>query len=181
MSRIPTPTIDTAPAATRPQLEAVARQLGTVPNLFRIVANSPAALDAYLGFSGGLSKGALSGQTRERIALAVAEANGCDYCLSAHSYLAKNLAKLSDIEIAANRHGHSEDAKADAIVGFALKLLSTRGHVAEGDVATVRAAGASDAEIVEIIGHVALNVFTNTVNSALSTEIDFPVAQPLAA
>src|SRR5690349_3785925 len=112
MSRIATPaTVESAPAAARPLLEAVKKQLGLVPNLFRLVANSPAALEGYLGMSGALGKGTLPAPTRERIALAVAEINGCNYCLSAHTYLASNLAKLDDAEIAANRSGASNDAK----------------------------------------------------------------------
>ena len=104
MSRIHTPaTIEAAPMASRPQLQAVQKQLGTTPNLFRVVANSPAALEGYLGMSGALARGALPAQTRERIALAVAQLNGCDYCLAAHSFLGRNLAKLSDEEIGANR------------------------------------------------------------------------------
>ena len=106
MSRILTPaSIEATPAAAQPQLEAVKKQIGVVPNLFRLVANSPAALEGYLGMSGALAKGSLPAPTRERIALAVAQINGCGYCLSAHSYMGKNLAKLSDAEIAANRHG----------------------------------------------------------------------------
>jgi AhpD family alkylhydroperoxidase len=100
-------------------LQAVHRQLGVVPNLFRLVATSPAALEGYLGMSGALDKGALPAATRERIALAVAQINGCSYCLSAHTYLGKHLARLDDAEIAANRAGHSHDAKADAAVRFA--------------------------------------------------------------
>src|SRR5262245_65533860 len=117
MSRIPTPAaIEDAPAASRPLLEAVKKQLGVVPNLFRLVANSPAALEGYLGVMGALGKGKLPAPTRERIALAVAELNGCSYCLSAHTYLGKNLAKLDDAEITANRSGASNDPKADAAV-----------------------------------------------------------------
>jgi alkylhydroperoxidase family enzyme len=93
MSRIQTPpTIDAAPALSRPSLEGVKRQLGVVPNMFRLIANSPAALESYLGLNSALNKGALPAATRERIALAVAEINGCSYCLSAHTYLGKNLA-----------------------------------------------------------------------------------------
>jgi uncharacterized peroxidase-related enzyme len=174
MSRIPTPTVDRAPAKAQPLLEAVNKQFGTVPNLFRIVANSPAALEAYLGFSGALGKGALAAPTRERIALAVAEINGCDYCLSAHTYIARNLAKLDDAEITANRSSASNDIKADPAVRFAAKVTRERGHVTEADIVAIRQAGYSDAEIVEIIAHVALNVFTNYLNEALKTEIDFP-------
>src|SRR3954467_11041657 len=119
MSNITTPaSIEASPAASRPLLDAVKKQLGVVPNLFRLVGNSPAALEGYLGLNGALAKGALEAPTRERIALAVAEINGCDYCLSAHSYLGKNLAKLSDAEIAANRSGGSSDQKAGAAVRF---------------------------------------------------------------
>jgi uncharacterized peroxidase-related enzyme len=175
MSRIPTPaTIEAAPAASQPLLLAVNKQLGSVPNLFRLVANSPAALEGYLGLSGALAKGQLPAATRERIALAVAEINGCDYCLSAHTYLGKNVAKLDDAEIAANRSGASNDIKADAAVRFAARVATLRGHVANEDFAAIKAAGYSDAQIVEIVQHVALNTWTNYINTVGQTEIDFP-------
>lgn len=182
MSRIPTPaSIEAAPASTRGSLEAVRTQLGVVPNLFRLVANSPAALEGYLGMSGALAKGSLPAPTRERIALAVAQINGCDYCLAAHSYLGKNLAKLSAAEIVANRHGSSLDPKADAAVRFAAKVVRERGRVSEADVKAVRMAGYDDAQIVEIVQHVALNTWTNYINEVAKTEIDFPEALALAA
>ena len=177
MSRIPTPaSIDVAPAASRPLLEAVKRQLGSVPNLFRLVANSPAALEGYLGMQGALAKGTLPAATRERIALAVAEVNGCGYCLAAHTYLGRNVARLDDAEIAANRAGASTDPKADAAVNFAAKVVRERGHVGREDLAAVRAAGYDDAQIIEIVQHVALNTWTNYVNEVAQTDIDFPVA-----
>lgn len=176
LPRIPTPaTIDDAPAASRPLLEAVRKQLGTVPNLFRLVANSPAALEGYLGLMGALGKGRLPAATRERIALAIAEINGCDYCLAAHSYLGKTLAKLDEAEIAANRNGVSHDPKADAAVRFAVKVARERGRVSEADVQALRAAGYDDAQLIEIVQHVALNVWTNSINLVAGTEIDFPV------
>jgi uncharacterized peroxidase-related enzyme len=176
MSRIPTPaSIDAAPAASRPLLEAVKRQLGIVPNLFRLVSNSPVALEGYLGVLGALSKGALPASTRERIALAVAEINGCSYCLSAHTYLGKNVAKLDDAEITANRSGASNDPKADAAVRFAAKIARERGHVSEDDVRAVKLAGYDDAQVIEIVQHVALNTWTNYINEVAKTEIDFPV------
>jgi uncharacterized peroxidase-related enzyme len=175
MSRIPTPaSIEASPAMARPLLEAVRKQLGSVPNLFRLVATSPATLEGFLGLSGALGKGALDAPTRERIALAVAEINHCGYCLAAHAYLGKNLAKLSDSEIAANRAGRSEDAKANAAVAFAVKVITRRGAVDEADLAAVRAAGFSDAQSVEIVAHVALNTLTNYLNEAFKTDIDFP-------
>ena len=109
MSRLSIPSIDAAPTASRPLLEAVNGQLGTVPNLFRLIGTSPAALEGFLAYSGALGK-TLDLQTRNRIALVTAQANGCDYCLSAHSYLGANLAKLDAAEMAANRRGHSQDA-----------------------------------------------------------------------
>ena len=180
MSRIATPSsIAASPAASQPLLEAVNKQIGSVPNLFRVVGNSPAALEGYLAMSGALAKGALPAQTRERIALAVAEINGCNYCLAAHSYMGKNLAKLDDAEIAANRSGASNDAKADAAVRFAALVTRARGHVDAQAVQAVRAAGYSDAQIVEIVQHVALNTWTNYLNEVAATEIDFPAVAAL--
>jgi uncharacterized peroxidase-related enzyme len=175
MPRITTPaSIETSPEASQPLLQAVKKQLGSVPNLFRVVANSPGALEGYLGLNSGLAKGKLDGRTRERIALAIAEMNGCDYCLAAHSYLAKTLAKLDDAEIAANRNGSSNDPKADAAVRFAAKVATERGHVSGVDLEMVRAAGFGDAEIIEIVLHVAINTLTNYVNEVAETDIDFP-------
>ena len=180
MSRIATPaSIETSPAASQPMLSAVKAQLGSVPNLFRLVGNSPAALEGYLGMSGALGKGALPAPTRERIALAVAQVNGCNYCLAAHTYLGRNLAKLDDAEIAANRRGGSNDAKADAAVRFAVLVVSARGHVGETALQAVRLAGYTDAQVIEIVQHVALNTWTNYINEVAATDIDFPAAAPL--
>lgn len=182
MSRLPIPaSIETSPTASQPLLHAVKKQLGMVPNLFRLVGNSPAALEGYLGLNGALAKGTLEAPTRERIALAVAELNGCDYCLSAHSYIGKNLAKLSDVEIAANRNGHSAEAKADVAVGFAVKLVNARGHVSDADIKAVRDAGYDDAQVIEIVLHVALNTLTNYVNEVAKTAVDFPAVAARAA
>jgi uncharacterized peroxidase-related enzyme len=161
MSRIPTPAdVADAPPAARPILDVVNTQLGVVPNMFRLIANSPQTLEGFFGLSSALGKGTLTVATRNRIALLVAEANGCDYCLS---------------EMMANRSGTSHDPKADAAVRFAAKLVRERGHVAETDVLAVKTAGYSDSQVLEIIGHVALNTFTNYVNEALKTDIDFPI------
>jgi uncharacterized peroxidase-related enzyme len=176
MSRIATPaTVDAAPEASRSLLEAVGKQLGIVPNLFRMVSNSRAALEGYVGLIGALGKGSLPAATHERIALAVAEFNECDYCLSAHTYLGKNVAKLDDAEIASNRLGRSQDPKADVAVRFAREVLEHRGRVSDEDVRALKAAGYTDAQTVEIVLHVALNVWTNYVNNVAQTAIDFPV------
>ncbi|RDS81300.1 carboxymuconolactone decarboxylase family protein [Dyella monticola] len=174
MSRLPIPTLDAVPEASKPILDTVRKQVGVVPNLFRLIGTSPIALNAYTAFQGALGK-ALDVKTRERIALAVAQVNGCDYCLSAHSYLAMNLAKISPEEIALNRQGASGDAKANAAVNFASKVTAQRGHVDDADIAMVRDAGFSDAQIVEIVALVAENTFTNYLNEVTKTDIDFPV------
>lgn len=182
MGRINTfASIETAPAAAQPLLQSAKKQLGSVPNLFRVIANSPAALEGYFSLNGALAKGALDAKTRERIALAVAEINGCGYCLSAHTYLGKNLAKLDDAEIAANRNSASNDPRADAAVRFAAKVVRQRGHVSDNDVAAVKAAGFDDAAVIEIVMHVALNTLTNYVNEVAKTEIDFPAIAPRKA
>lgn len=180
MARITIPDYDASPDQSRPLLDAVSAQLGTIPNLFRLLALSPAALAGTLELNGALAR-TLDAKTRERIALAVAEVNGCDYCLSAHSYLAANLAKLDPAEIAANRRGHSYDARADAAVSFAHKIIQTRGKVSDADLASVRHAGFTDAQIVEIVVNVAVNVLTNLMNNVAQTDIDFPVVRSGAA
>ena len=176
MSRLFIPTLDTAPEASKATLENVHKQLGVVPNLFRLIGNSPAALTAFTSFQGAMSK-TLDLRTRERIALAVAQVNGCDYCLSAHTYLGLNLAKIGPEEIALNRKGESNDEKAGAAVSFATKVARERGHVSQGDIDVLRDAGYSDAQVVEIIALVAENSFTNYLNEVAQTDIDFPVVR----
>jgi uncharacterized peroxidase-related enzyme len=176
MSRITVPSFDTAPEASKPTLSAINKSLGVVPNLFRLMANSPAALNAYTGFQAALSK-TLDVKMRERIALAVAQVNGCDYCLSAHTYLGLNLAKITQEEITLNRKGVSGDPKADVAVRFAAQVAKDRGHVADTDIAAVRNAGFTDAQVVEIIALVAENSFTNYLNEVAKTEIDFPIVR----
>lgn len=180
MSRISVPSRDAAPSASQPILEAVNKQLGVVPNLFRLVAISPAALSGMTAFSGALGK-TLDVKTRERIAIATAQVNGCDYCLSAHTYLGLNLAKISPEEIAANRKGTSTDPKADAAVRFASKVAQLRGKVSDADLAAVKLAGFTEAQVIEIVAVVAENFLTNLINNVVDTEIDFPVVHTAQA
>lgn len=177
MSRITIPSADQTPAASRPLLDAVNKQLGVVPNLMKVLGNSPAALGGYLNLNSAFAKGTIGAKTGERIALAVAEFNRCGYCLAAHTYLGKNVAKLDDAEIAANRNGTSSDPKADAAVRFAVNVAQERGHVSDAAVQTVKSAGFGDAEVMEIVLHVALNTLTNYVNEVAQTEIDFPAVE----
>jgi len=176
MSRLTIPARDDVPEASKPILNAVQKQLGVVPNMFRLIAASPAALQGFTGNNGALTK-ALDVRTRERIALAVAQVNGCDYCLSAHTYLGLNLAKITAEEVALNRKGESSDTKANAAVRFAVKVVRERGHVTDADVKAVRDAGFTDGQIVEIIAVVVENIFTNLLNVVADTDIDFPVVR----
>lgn len=180
MSRIAIPAAEHIPAASQPLLAAVQQQLGMVPNLMKLLARSPAALEGYLSLNGALGKGKLSAGLRERIALAVAEFNGCDYCLSAHSYLAKHVAKLNDDEIAAARDFSSADARQAAALRFALNVAEQRGRVADAELAALRGAGFDEAETLEIVLTVALNILTNYINNAAATAVDFPLAQARA-
>ena len=150
------------------------KHLGSVPNLFRLAALSTAALTGLTGLNAALSK-ALDVKTRERIAIATAEVNGCDYCISAHAWLGENLAKLTPAEIELNRKGHSSDQKADAAVQFATRVAESRGKVSDAELAAVRLAGFTDAQIIEIVAVVAENVLTNVINNVARTDIDFPV------
>ena len=174
MSRISIPSVEQSVEASKPLLAAVKKQLGVVPNLMKLVGHSPAALEGYLSLNGALAKGKLDVQLRERIALAVAEFNGCEYCLSAHDYLARNVAKLSEDEINAARDGHSQNTRADAALGFARRVAESHGRVSDTDLATLREAGFDEASVIEIVVTVALNVLTNYVNNVAQTDIDFP-------
>lgn len=173
MSRLPIIDPQTATGEARPMLDAVRNALGTVPNFIRVLANSPAALEGFLGLHAIAGKGALDPRTRERIALAVAEQNSCQYCVSAHTAIGRK-AGLDAAEISANRRGTSADAKAAAALAFAHALVANTGAVTGAEFEAVRKAGHADAEIVEIIAHVAMNIFTNILGKAVEIDIDFP-------
>jgi uncharacterized peroxidase-related enzyme len=175
--RIPSIQPNEATGKTKELFNSVKAKIGTVPNAVKLLAHSPTGLQGVLQFYGALSSGTLDAATRERIALAVANVNGCDYCNASHTAIAKSL-KLSDDEIEANRRGHSSDTQANVAVAFARKVAVTRADVTEGDVQTLREAGYSEAQIVEIVLNVAYNVLTNYVNEAFKTDIDVPRVAP---
>lgn len=161
-------------------LDGVKAKLGMTPNMARAMANSPAVLEGYLALSGALAGGALPGKLREQIALAVAEANACEYCLSAHTALGK-MVGLSEHELAASRSSRSGDPKTEAALRFAHELVVRRGGLNQADVDAVRAAGYSDGEVAEIIANVAVNIFTNYFNKVAATDVDFPLVKARAA
>lgn len=170
----------TAEGRAKELLDAVRGKMGMVPNLTRVMANSPATLEAYLGFSGALAEGQLDPQLRERFSIAVGSANGCDYCLSAHMLLGKK-AGLSDAELTAARSGESADEKASAALKFATALVCGQGHVSDEEIAELRRVGFDDGDITEMVANVALNIFTNYFNHVAETEVDFPLVKAAAS
>jgi uncharacterized peroxidase-related enzyme len=174
MSRIPPVDRNTTNDSVRRNFDAIQKQLGVVPNMMRTMAQSPSVLDGYLGFGAALRRGRLPVGLQEQIALAVAETNSCDYCLSAHTALGRG-AGLSTDELTASREARAGDSTATAALEFARAVVDRRGDVRDQDLARVRTAGYTDGEIAEIIAHVALNVFTNYFNRAAQTDIDFPL------
>src|SRR5215469_1861852 len=166
----------TAEGKAKTLLDGVKAGIGSIPNMFRLLAASPATLEAYLTYNRALSHGALPAKIREQIALVAAETNGCDYCASAHTALGKR-AGLSQDDITKALGGGAADPKADAAVRFAKLILEKRGRISDSDFSRVEQAGLSEAEIAEIVAHVAINVLTNYFNIAFETEIDFPVVR----
>lgn len=163
----------TATGAAKPVLDEIKGAFGSVPNMFRAVANSPAALKDMWGAFGALGAGKIDAKLGEKIAVAVADRDKCAYCLAAHTLLGKKAGASPD-EMVQAQEGRASDPKTAAALAFALKLVEERGQVTDADVQTLRAAGFGDGEIVEIVAHVALNLFTNYVNVALDVPVDFP-------
>jgi uncharacterized peroxidase-related enzyme len=180
MSTFRSVTPEEASGLNKQLFDGLQKKLGMVPNLAQQLANAPSALKAYLSFSGALAEGQLSGKLREQIAVAVANENGCDYCLSAHNVLG-TLQGLSKEQLEAAQSAASTDAKEAAILRFAVAVVKERGHLKPDAVDALRLQGVSDQEIVEVIGAVALNLFTNYFNHIAGTEIDFPVVHSKAA
>jgi uncharacterized peroxidase-related enzyme len=173
MSRITVIDHDNASSEQKELLDLIQSQLGMVPNFLKVFANSPAALRAFLGLHGIANEGSLDAATRERIALALAQQNACQYCVSAHTATGRK-AGLDGAEIEANRAGTSQDAKAAAAVKFAVALAEHKGQVTTAEILEVRNAGYSESDIVEIITHVGMNLLTNIIGKASQIEIDFP-------
>ncbi|WP_306600469.1 carboxymuconolactone decarboxylase family protein [Geothrix sp. 21YS21S-2] len=158
---------------TKMMFADVQAKLGSVPNMFRIFGNSPSALKGYLAFSGALVAGVLNARVREQIALAVAEINDCDYCLSAHTLLGR-MSGLTGTEIDNARRVQSADERSTSILQLARTIVVKRGELNDEDLAAARAAGLTDSEIVETVANVALNILTNYLNRVAKTVLDFP-------
>lgn len=174
MQRIKAINPDTPTGKTKALLSEVQKAGGTISNMMRTMANSPAVLEGYLKFRDALASGTLSDRLREQIALAVAGANESQYCIAAHTAGAKSLG-LSEDDLAACRRFASNDLKEEAALQFAFRIVMTRGEASAQDVKSVRQAGFSDAEIAEIIANVALNIFTNYFNKVAGVIVDSSV------
>lgn len=180
MSRIPTIEPHAANVEQAALFNAIEAKLGGVPNFLKVLANSPSALKAFLGLYLIAEEGDLDPQTRERIALSVAEFNACEYCVSAHTAIGRK-AGLTHAEIVSNRSGSSQDAKAAVAVSLARSLVKNMGELPTQELIYAREAGYSNAELVEIITHVGLNIITNLIGKASRVEIDFPKVALLPA
>jgi uncharacterized peroxidase-related enzyme len=173
MSTVPLVERESATGSVKDQLDQINAAFGTVPAMFRAVANSPAALTSMWSSFGAFSGGALGPALGEQVAVAVANRNSCEYCLAAHTALGRK-AGVTREALAAAQDGESDDPRTAALLGFALKLVEQRGQVTPEDVQAVSDQGWGDEHIVEVIGQVALNLFTNYVNIALAVPVDFP-------
>jgi uncharacterized peroxidase-related enzyme len=180
MSRLNLVNTQQAEGKQKELLAGVQKKLGMTPNLVRVFANSPAVLQGYVALTENLGEGTLDARLTEQIALIVAELNGCEYCLAAHSAVGKMLGLNRD-EILDARQGTSSDARVEAALQFATSVVEKRGWASDEDLEHVRGAGYGDGEITEIIAHVVLNIFRNYFNHIAATPIDFPEAAPLAA
>ena len=157
-------------------LNHVQKKFGKIPNIFKMMANSPAVLQAYLNFSGALSQGKLDHQTQERIALLISQKTGCEYCLAAHSMIAKG-AGLSEKEIMMARQGCSEDVRGNAALMFAKAVFNNAGKVENSHLENIRQAGFSDEEILEMVAAISVTFLTTSLNNLAQTQVDFPKAK----
>ena len=148
-------------------------KFGLVPNLFRVLANAPAALEGLMSLGAALAGGSLDEKTREQLALTIAESNLCGYCLSAHTAMAAKIG-LKQAEINDAIHASAVDARTDALLKLARNIVVQRGEISDSDLQRARAAGLSDGEIIETVANVALNIFNNYVSHAARIPIDFP-------
>ncbi|HAC33283.1 MAG TPA: alkylhydroperoxidase [Gammaproteobacteria bacterium] len=173
MTRLSPLDINTADQPTRTTLKAIETKLGMLPNLLATMAHSPATLNGYLALSNTLAQGSLTARQRELIAIAVAQENGCEYCLSAHAAAASSLG-IDAAAIARARAGFSEDALDSAMLAFAVAVVKENGVLNDQQIEAARQQGLSNGRILEVVTNVALNILTNYINLIADTEIDFP-------
>jgi uncharacterized peroxidase-related enzyme len=168
---------DRATGAVRRLYAEIRTRFALVPNLFRVLANAPVALEGLMGLGAALGGGALDEKTRERLALAIAESNLCAYCLRGHTAIAAKIG-LSQAEIEDAIRASASDPRTDAILKLARSIVVQRGELTDEDLSRARGAGVTDAEIIETVANVALNIFENYVSHIARVPIDFPPSEP---
>ncbi len=161
-------------------LKTVQSKFGFAPNLTKVMANQPVALEAYLDIGATLANGNFDPRTRGAVALTVAGANECDYCAKAHSAVSANL-KVDPLEIKRHLKGESSDFKLNALLTFTTAIIEKRGRVSDAELSAVRASGYTDSDIVELVATITENIFTNYMNHVADTDVDFPTVLPKQA
>jgi uncharacterized peroxidase-related enzyme len=166
---------DSATGKAAELLAQVQKSLGLTPNMTKVMANSPTLLKSYLVLSGAVAGGALPAGVRERLAISTAQLNGCEYCLSAHTYIGANVGKVDAAELDSARRGQSNDPHVAALLRLSNEIAENAGDVDDADVKLARAAGVTDEEIGEIVANLALNILTNYFNVLAHVDNDWPV------
>ncbi|MET8631602.1 carboxymuconolactone decarboxylase family protein [Streptomyces sp. NPDC004680] len=178
MSRLNAPSPDAVPEAAQGILDNIGAQFGFVPNMFMTLASNPTVLDVVMTLQGSLSR-VLDAKTRHTIALAVSQANGCDYCLAVHTYVSSELGGMSSDDIDLARAGSSIDPQRAAVARFAQQVVKSRGQVSDADLAAVRGAGYTDPQILAIVTVAVQALLTNFINNVNRTDIDIPAVNPV--
>ncbi len=166
---------ETATGVAKELLDQVQKGLGLVPNMTKVMANSPALLKGYLALSAAVGSGGLPAAVRERLAISTAQLNGCEYCLSAHTYIGSNIAKVDSAELDSARRAESSDPHVAALLKLSNTIAENAGDVDDDAIAAARAAGVTDSEIGELVANLALNILTNYFNVLANVENDWPV------
>lgn len=156
-------------------LTKVQKALGSTPNMTKAMANSPTLLKTYLALFSAVGTGKLPAAVRQRLAIATAQLNGCEYCLSSHTYIGANITKLDAGELEDARKGQSADPHVAALLKLSNTIAENAGDVADADIAAAREAGVTDEEIGEVVANLALNTLTNYFNIMARVDNDWPV------
>ena len=180
MTRLQAVNPETASGKLKDLFNGIEKKLGVVPNMMRTMGNSVAVLNGYLSFGDALSQSKIGAKLGEQIALAVAEVDQCEYCLSAHTYIGGKLLKIDESILSSSRQANTGNQKTDAALTFAQTLVRKKGLVNDEDVRKIFDAGYSEGEVAEIIAHTAINIFTNYFNNTAKTVVDFPRVEQAA-
>jgi uncharacterized peroxidase-related enzyme len=180
MSRLTPPALEDVPAGTQSILDGIHKQFGFAPGMFDTLAANPAVLEIVMSLQGSIGR-LLDAKTRHTIALAVSQSNGCGYCQALHTYVSSELGGMSTDDIELARAGSSTDPRRAAVARFVQRVIETRGQVGDADIAAVRGAGYSDAEVLAIVTVAVVFLLTNYLNNVNQTVVDVPASNGQAA